>query len=126
MCMAPVTSKLGVFGRVIDPGLATSDLLGKIYKPLGQITNPGKIGELFEGPEPQEPQEAPGPVTEVLTHAEARAQDERLDAQRQKRKTRQASLLGDEVTEDADSPTAFVNQSLKKAQPGFSKPLLGR
>lgn len=46
MCLPqPVTKKLGVFGRIIDPGLATAEVAGKVWKPAEQILNPGEWEE---------------------------------------------------------------------------------
>ncbi len=48
----PVTAKLGIFGRIIDPGLATSELVGKIAgKRVGNLLNPGKFLDALS-PEP--------------------------------------------------------------------------
>lgn len=57
MCMPePITAKLGVFGRIIDPGLATSELIGKVAgERVGNLFNPGKFLAAFEPPKQKAP-----------------------------------------------------------------------
>lgn len=87
MCLPePVTSKLGIFGRIIDPGLATSELVGKVYEPAGQILNPGKWDDLIT-PKAPEVERAQTKTPEQLER------DRSLAIQKRKERAKQASLI---------------------------------
>lgn len=100
MCLPePVTAKWGILGRILDPGLATSELVGKVYKPAGQILNPGKWDDLMT-PEPPKQQEAPkvdrGPDPEKI------ARDNRDNAIRQANEERRKKSILQQANEQSE------------------------
>lgn len=123
MCLPkPVTSKLGIFGRIIDPGLATSELVGKVSPTAGKVLNPGEWKGLLTPEQPKQPNYGRDKgQLKAEANSEQAAIDERYRKAEDAKRKRTASLL----TSDAKTPTEKGNSILTGSFSGLESPTTG-